>query len=48
VKEGAASGNLTLTIAHYAGANQSALIVEHMIIFLTEDSIDLFVVLIKL
>ena len=35
VKEGAAAGNLTLTVAHYAGENQSALIVEHVIILFT-------------
>ena len=31
-KEGAAAGALTLTLAHYAGANQNALIVELVII----------------
>jgi len=32
VKEDATEGNLTLTVDHYAGANQSALIVEHVLI----------------
>jgi len=32
VKEGGAAGNLIFTVALYAGANQSPVIVEHLIV----------------
>ena len=35
VKEGAAARNFPLIVAHYARANQSALIVENVIILFT-------------